>query len=347
MGAAVQTHHLVVLRALGRQHDDRQLGRAGRGPELFQDAESILLRQHDIQQHQGRHLLSHGLPEQGGQRKAPGLHTLAVQCIDHKIPDTVVILQQIDHRYPSPFNLSAPLEGRRVSPSGGRSDQLLLVNHQLELQAQLLRCLSTEEHPAHEDLKIVHDRAVLRVHGQLQLDERVLLVDLQDGLLHRVVHPVMDVEAGHIRIPDPAAADVGLVRQDQCRRHGVHRHAGALVVVADGGDDGGDLLRRTIHVVQNAEGHDRTGLGVIHPVHQVADVVKKPGDLCQLHRPLRIPQGGEDIGGVFRHRRHVGKAVLRIAQSGQRLVRPLDIGPDRRIVFHILIGKHGPSPFSI
>ncbi|CAN3963006.1 DNA-processing protein DprA, partial [Dysosmobacter welbionis] len=171
IGAAVQTHHLVVLRALGRQHDDRQLGRAGRGPELFQDAESILLRQHDIQQHQGRHLLSHGLPEQGGQRKAPGLHTLAVQCIDHKIPDTVVILQQIDHRYPSPFNLSAPLEGRRVSPSGGRSDQLLLVNHQLELQAQLLRCLSTEEHPAHEDLKIVHDRAVLRVHGQLQLDE--------------------------------------------------------------------------------------------------------------------------------------------------------------------------------
>ena len=94
-----------------------------------------------------------------------------------------------------------------MSPSGGRSDQLLLVNHQLELQAQLLRCLSTEEHPAHEDLKIVHDRAVLRVHGQLQLDERVLLVDLQDGLLHRVVHPVMDVEAGHIRIPDPAAAD--------------------------------------------------------------------------------------------------------------------------------------------
>ena len=38
-------------------------------------------------------------------------------------------------------------------------DQLLLVDHQLELQAQLFGSLTAQQHTAHEDLKIIHHRA--------------------------------------------------------------------------------------------------------------------------------------------------------------------------------------------
>ena len=61
------------------------------------------------------------------------------------------------------------------------SDQLLLVDHQLELQSQLLRRLAAEKHPSHEDLKVVHDGTIFGVYGQLQLDQSMLSIDLQLG----------------------------------------------------------------------------------------------------------------------------------------------------------------------
>ena len=59
------------------------------------------------------------------------------------------------------------------------SNQLLLVYHQPELESQLLRRLAAKDHPLQEYLEIVHHGAVARVDGQLQLDKRVRLVDLQ------------------------------------------------------------------------------------------------------------------------------------------------------------------------
>ena len=37
------------------------------------------------------------------------------------------------------------------------SDQLLLVDHQFELQTQLFSSLTTHEHTTHENFEIVHD----------------------------------------------------------------------------------------------------------------------------------------------------------------------------------------------
>ena len=57
--------------------------------------------------------------------------------------------------------------------------QLLLVNDQLELQAELFCRLSAKHHSLHEDLKILHNRAVLRINHQLQFYQCFVLVDLQ------------------------------------------------------------------------------------------------------------------------------------------------------------------------
>ena len=116
-------------------------------------------------------------------------------------------------------------------------------------------------------------------------------------------------------------------------------------MVADGGDDDGDLLRRTVQIVQDAERHHSPGLGVVHPVDQISDVVEKAGDLGQFHRPLRIPQRGEDIGRILRHHRHMGKAVFRISKGAQGLIRPLDIRSDGRVISDVLICEHCISPF--
>ena len=88
------------------------------------------------------------------------------------------------------------------------SDQLLLIDHQLELQPQLLGRLAAKNHPLHKNFKIVHHRAVLGIYGQLQLNQGMFFVDLQLRLLYGVVYPVMDIKGAGVLIPDPAAAHI-------------------------------------------------------------------------------------------------------------------------------------------
>ena len=57
--------------------------------------------------------------------------------------------------------------------------QLLLVYDQFELQAKLFCGLPAKHHSLHEDLKILHNRAVLRINHQLQFYQCFVLVDLQ------------------------------------------------------------------------------------------------------------------------------------------------------------------------
>ena len=90
---AVQTQDLVVLRPLGGEHDDGKLGCADSAPQLFQHAQPVLLRQHHIQQHQRGHLVRHGVPEFRRQAEASGLPALAVEGVDDKIPDAVVVFE--------------------------------------------------------------------------------------------------------------------------------------------------------------------------------------------------------------------------------------------------------------
>ena len=113
----------------------------------------------------------------------------------------------------------------------------------------------------------------------------------------------------------PGTADIGFIRQKQRRGNRVHRSAVALVVVADGGDNGSDLLRREIHPVQNPEGHHRAALTVVHPVDHIADIVEVPGNPGQFHGSFRIAQCFQNVSGGFCHPGDMGEAVFRKAQS--------------------------------
>ena len=102
------------------------------------------------------------------------------------------------------------------------------------------------------------------------------------NLVNRVEHSqsgavmafrLLDIEVLHVRHPDTAPPHIGLVRQNQRRRHRIHRHAGAFVMVSDSGHHGADLLRRETHLIQQPEGHHRAGLAVLHPVYKVADIM--------------------------------------------------------------------------
>ena len=176
----------------------------------------------------------------------------------------------------------------------------------------------------------------LRVQGQL-------------GALGGVVHPVVDVEAPVLLVAYPAAAHVGLVRQDQGGGGGVHREGGGVVVVADGGDDGGHVRGLHPHLVQDAEGHDRPGLGVVVAVDHIADVVHEAGNPGQLLVVLPIAQLVQDAGGVLGAAGHVGEAVLGKAPGHQGLVGLGDVGADLLGLAHLLVGDvHGgvSSPVS-
>ena len=109
---AVQAHHPVILRVLGGQHDHRQPLGGRRGPQLLEDGQAVLLRQHDVQQHQGWLRPLHGLPEIGRTVEPLGLIALAAQCINHQFADAVVILQQKDsfHGGSSSFHLTVSLQ---------------------------------------------------------------------------------------------------------------------------------------------------------------------------------------------------------------------------------------------
>ena len=89
----VETDDAVILRIFRGQHDDGQpLGRRS-GAELAQDGQAILLRQHDIEQNELRHLGVHRPPEFRRQREALGLKALAVQSVEHKLADGIVVFQ--------------------------------------------------------------------------------------------------------------------------------------------------------------------------------------------------------------------------------------------------------------
>ena len=157
----------------------------------------------------------------------------------------------------------------------------------------------------------------------------------------------MDIEGGLISVSDPAAAHISLVGQDQGCRHGIDWNASGLVVIADGGDDGSHLTGLTAHVVQDAPGHDRTGLGMILPVHQIADVVEIPGDFRQLHRSLVIAHSLQNISGSLSHMHYMGEAVLRKAQSAQGFIRPDDVGLDGFTFRDLFISQHIDSSFAL
>ena len=116
----------------------------------------------------------------------------------------------------------------------------------------------------------------------------MIRIDLQLGGGDRVIDPIVNVKRGNIPVAHPAAAHIRFIRKNQRRRQRTDRHTGALIMIADGSRDMGDLLRRKAHFIQQPERHHSAALAVIHPIHQIADVMKISGDAGQLHQPGRI-----------------------------------------------------------
>ena len=209
-----------------------------------------------------------------------------------------------------------------------RLQQAQAVDIQLEGQLQEFRRTAAEEHPLQKDLEVVHHGAEFGVDAQGEGEGAPLRVQCQLGTLGGIVDPVMDVEVDGIPVTDPAAAHVGLVRQQKGRGDGVHRKGGGIIVMADGCDDGGHIGGLHAHVVQDPEGHYRSGLGVVVAVDHVADVVHKACDAGQLLVVLSISELGQDAGGKLGAAGDVGKAVLGKAPGQQGLVGLGDIGAD-------------------
>ena len=242
---------------------------------------------------------------------------------------------------------------RRPVPAAGTgrrcfwgSQKDLTVDLKTEFQLQGLGGPAAQEHPLEEDLKVVHDGAHLRVDGQGEGDGAAGHVQQHLRALHGVIHPVVDVESGHVLVADPAAAHIRFIGQDQGGGHGVHREGGGVIVVANGGDDCGHVGGLHPHLVQNAEGHGGAADGVVVAVDHVADVVHKGGDLGQLHLLGAVPQLSQDAGGHLGAFGHMGEGVLRKAQSGEGRVGLGDIGADLGGIFDDLKGDvHSEAPF--
>ena len=165
-------------------------------------------------------------------------------------------------------------------------------------------------------------------------------------MLHGVIHPVVDIKGEQIRIPHPAPAHIGFVCNDQRRRNGVQGLGGGFIVVADGGYNGADLLRRHTQLIQQTERHDGTALGMIRPVDHVADIMHDPGDPGKLRRPLVIAQLCQDHGGNLRHLFHMGEGMLRKPQACQSLIRPADVGHNVRVLLDVFVCDNGCHAYS-
>ena len=146
----------------------------------------------------------------------------------------------------------------------------------------------------------------------------------------------MNIKGGRVRVADAASSYIRLIRKDERRRQRIDRHARALIVIADGRHDSRHILSGTAETRQDLEGHHRAALRVIDPVDQIADIVQIARDLRQLHRVGVVAEGFENIACGLRHVGHVGKAVLRIAERDQRLVRLLNISADRFVGSYFL-----------
>ena len=114
-------------------------------------------------------------------------------------------------------------------------------------------------------------------------------------------------------------------------------------MVADGRGHQRDLSRREAPLIEQSEGNQRAALAVVYPVDEVADIVQIPGDLGQLHRALGIAQNLQNMPRLFGYRQHVPEAVVGVADGGQSLVGPRDVGPNHRIPTELLKGHSRTS----
>ena len=100
----------------------------------------------------------------------------------------------------------------------------------------------------------------------------------------------MNIKCSLIPVLHSVAPHIRLIRQDQRRRHAVHRCPRGLIVMADGCRHDEDVLERHICIFQDLICEDRAAVRMIVPVDAVAYIMHIPGDLCKLCLMLAISQ---------------------------------------------------------
>ena len=96
--AGVQPDDLVILAAAGGGKYDGELRRERGGAQLFQYFKTVLAGEHDVKQHDIRHMLTHGLPERAALGKAPRLKAGRAQRIQYQLADAGVVFHTIYHK---------------------------------------------------------------------------------------------------------------------------------------------------------------------------------------------------------------------------------------------------------
>ena len=104
---AVESDDAVIFRVPCGQQDDGQRPRGGGGAQIAQNVQSVLLREHEVEQHQLRQGALHRAVERGWQREALHCEALALQSVDDELADGLVVLKNIDHGCFLPFHLSS------------------------------------------------------------------------------------------------------------------------------------------------------------------------------------------------------------------------------------------------
>lgn len=122
-----------------------------------------------------------------------------------------------------------------------------------------------------------------------------------------------------------AAADVGLVGENQGSADAAYGDAVSLIVIADGADDRRDVSRRNVQLCQNLESHERSGLTVIDAVDDISDVVQPGGGESQIDGVGIVPECLQDAAGPFSDDPDMSRSVLGVPQRFQRLVLAIDI----------------------
>ena len=121
------------------------------------------------------------------------------------------------------------------------------------------------------------------------------LVDLELRLRDGIIDAVMDIKRGKVLVLHAAPSDIRLVRQNQSRRNPADRNARTLVMIADRADNLRDILRRNLHAAQNFECHHGTGLAVIFPVHNIADIVQPRSGQREINCMVGVAQLFENL----------------------------------------------------
>lgn len=220
-----------------------------------------------------------------------------------------------------------------------RSADLVAVGRHLKAQAQPFGGALAHEHALEEDFEVIHHGADRLVQLDFQGDDLFGGVDFQLGRQGGVVYLVVLVEGFPDLIADAVAAHVGLVGQDQGRRHGVYGRAAALVVLADGRDDDGDVLRRRAPMAEELEGHEGSRVGVVDAVDAVAQVVHVAGDAGQLDGVLVVAELFQDFAGCDGDLGGVAARMLRVAQDAEHFVALFEVDVQFFGVHYVFIGE--------